>query len=309
MIFTITFRYLNEFLRDMGEIVGFFKKASVALKKANDLTAPDYWTKGGSDAVKRKKRDPNYVDPEDLTLPEEIPTDVPELTLKKCQGRERVDIDIVGESFRSFNVEAVARAAEGQQFDIYLVAEPTNQYDKNAVAVYVATKHVGYIAKPANKKWFQWVNEATARGELLWGRGKAIRKQGTKNTGIFGHIYIPRQGKDIQDLIPKKLTPSELSRAAGRVIDLSNIAGHPHTVSELKSLAKKGVTTVTPIAAHALWVSANPDGQEVEKWDEIYGLCDDLLDTAAEAAYASDPSDVDMLGPIESLALELQEFL
>jgi len=66
---------------------------------------------------------------------------------------------------------------------------------------------------------------------------------------------------------------------------------------------------VTPIAAHALWVSANPDGQEVEKWDEIYGLCDDLLDTAAEAAYASDPSDVDMLGPIESLALELQEFL
>lgn len=291
--------------------MGFFNKAAEVLKKANDLTAPDNWSRGDEAAKieKRKKRDPHYVDPEDLTLPDDIPTDVPGLTLKKCQGHERVDIDIVGESFRSYTVEGVARAAEGQQFDIYLVAEPSNKYDKNAVAVYVANKQVGYIAKPGNKKWFQWVNEATARGELLWGRGKAIRREGTKNTGIFGYIFMPRQGKDIQDLIPKRLDQSALSKAAGKVIDLSNAADDPETLTQLKSLAKKGVAAATPIAAHALWIAANPDDQDVDKWDEIQGLCDDVLDTAAEAAYAADPDDVDMLSPIESLAFELQDFL
>ena len=276
--------------------MGFFSKAKDALKKVDDLTAP-----------KGNKHDPYKIDPEDLTLPDEIPTDKPGLTLKKAQGQERVDINIVGESFRTYSVNAVAKASEGKEFDMYLVAEPTNQYDKNAVAVFVANLQVGYIGKPDNKKWFTWVNEATGRGELLWGRGKAISREGTANTGIFGYINMPRQGKDIEDLIPKKLTPAEIAKAAGKVIDLSNIADDPETLGQLKSLCKKAVVAATPLAAHALWVEANPESQDLDKWSEIQSLCDDVLDTASEAAYATEPEDVDIVGVIEDLATEVQD--
>ena len=41
------------------------------------------------------------VDPADLTLPDVIPTDYPEVILKKAAGEQRVDINVVGESMVS----------------------------------------------------------------------------------------------------------------------------------------------------------------------------------------------------------------
>ena len=242
------------------------------------------------------------ADPENLTLPDEIPTDQAGLTLKKGQGEERIEIDIVGESFRAANVKAVATVAAGQEFDIYLVNEPTNQYDKNAVAVFAANLHVGYIGKPDNKAWFKRVNEALERQELLWGRARAISREGTANTGIFGFIYMPRVGKDIEDLIPKQLTDAAISKAIDKVIDLFNSCEEPETVAKARALAKKAVTASAPLAAHALWVEENPEGQDVDQWDEIRSLCDDILDNASETAYISDPYDVDIVGGIEGLA-------
>ena len=242
------------------------------------------------------------VDPEDLTLPEEIPTDKPGLTLNKAKGQQQVDIDIVGESFRAANVAAVAKAAEGKRFDIYLLNEPTNQYDKNAVAVFAGNLHVGYIGKPANKQWFKWVNEALARRELLWGTAKAVSREGTANTGIFGSIYMPKAGQDAEALIPQKMTDAQLTKAIEKVITLFNACDEPETVAQLKSLCKKAVGVATPLAAHAKWVEENPEGQDADKWSDVMSACEDVFNNASEATYVSDEGDVDAVGGIQELA-------
>ena len=247
------------------------------------------------------------VDPADLTLPEQIPTSVAGLTLTKKQGEQSVDIPIVGESYRAANVAAVAMAADGKQFDIYLVAEPTNQYDKNAVAVFAANLMIGYIAKPDNKQWVKWVNEATANRELIWGRARAVSREGTANTGVFGFVYMPRVGKDIEGLIAKKLTPSALDKAIEKIVDLYNGADEPETVAQLRAMCKKCVTVATPIAAHAKWVEENPDGESAEAWVQVASLCEDIFQNAADAAYATDAGDVDPVGTLSELAETLSE--
>jgi hypothetical protein len=242
------------------------------------------------------------VDPEDLRLPSEIPTDKLGLTLKKSKGQHQVDIDIVGESFRAANVAAVAKAAEGKRFDIYLLNEPRNQYDKNAVAVMAAGLHVGYIGKPANKQWFKRVNEALAREELLWGTARAVSREGTSNTGIFGSIYMPKVGQDTDALIPRKMTNVALAKAIERSLSLSDSSDEPETVAQLKALCKKAEGVAKPLAAHAKWVEANPEGQDADKWEEVLSACEDIFNNASEAAYASDEVDLDALGGIQELA-------
>lgn len=249
------------------------------------------------------------IDPADLFIPEDIQTDMPGVSLKKAPQGQLVEIEIVGESFRAANIAAVAKAAEGKQFNIYLVPEPTNQYDKKAVAVYAATLHVGYIAKPGNKQWFKWVNEALERKELLWGMGKAVSGQGTSNTGIFGSIYMPKVGREVEELIPQKLSESAIKKQAEKIITLSNTSVEPETVTQLKSLCKKAVTVASPLAAHAKWVEGNPEGQDLDKWSEIMSACDDIFDGFSDAAYASDEFDVDIVGRLEALAELVRVFI
>ena len=242
------------------------------------------------------------IDPADLFIPDEIATDMPGLSLKKAPAGQLVEIDIVGESFRTANISAVAKAAQGKQFNIYLVPEPTNQFDKKAVAVYAASLHVGYVSKPSNKQWFKWVNEALERKELLWGMGKAVTRQGGTNTGIFGSIYMPRVGREVDELIPQKMTESAIKKAVEKIVSFSNSSVEPETVAQLKSLCKKAVALVSPLAAHAKWVAENPEGQDVSKWSEIMTACDDIFDDYSNAAYASDEMEVDVIGRIEVLA-------
>jgi hypothetical protein len=242
------------------------------------------------------------VDPNDLRLPDEISTNKSGLVLRKAPLGKLVEIDIVGESFRAANIAAVANAAQGNEFDIYLVAEPTNPHDKKAVAVYAANVHIGYIAKPGNTQWFKWVNEALERKELLWGPARAISAQGTRNTGVFGSIYMPRVGRDIEELIPQKMTDSALRKAIEKVIALSNSCVEPDTIAQLKSLSKKAAGVATPIAAHAKWLELQVDGPLSETWSDVKAACDDLLDAFSEAAYAADETEVDIVDLIETLA-------
>lgn len=150
------------------------------------------------------------IDPADLRIPDVVTTDKPGLTLRKAPVGQPIDIQIVGESFRAANIAAVAKAAAGNEFDIYIIPEPLNQYDKKAVEVYAANIHVGYIAKPDNKQWFKWVNEAIERGELLWGIGRAVSRSGTSNTGVFGSIYMPKVSREADELIAQKLTDAAI---------------------------------------------------------------------------------------------------
>ena len=249
------------------------------------------------------------VDPADLKLLDEVATDKPGLTLRKCQGTQSVSIDIVGESFRSENVAAVAAAAQGMNFDIYLVNEPGNPHDKNAVAVYAANLPLGYIAKPANKKWFKWVDEAIQRGELLWGPARAVSRQGTSNIGIFGSILMPSPDAEPANIEPKMLDESDLTKAVANVVSLANSCDEPEAVAQLKSLCKKAVKVTTPIIQHAKWVEQNPDGQELEQWADILSTCDEIFSNAADASYATSEDEIDALSAIEELAELLEKVI
>lgn len=241
------------------------------------------------------------VDPTDLFLPEVISTSKQGLTLRKADAGQLVDINIVGESFRPANIAAVAKAAAGKRFEIYLVSEPTNQHDKNAIAVYAANLHIGYIGKPANKQWAKWVNEALQRGELLWGTAKAITRTGADNTGIFGGIYMPKPSEDSDLNVSLKLTDPALGKAIAKVVALSSSIDEPETVAQLRSLAKKAVTAARPLAAHAKWIQENPVGQDVPKWDEVLDACQEVFDEASKTVYATDEGEADMVSAIEQL--------
>jgi hypothetical protein len=241
------------------------------------------------------------IDPADLTLPEVISTSKQGLTLRKADAGQLVNINIVGESFRPANIAAVAKAAEGKKFEIYLVAEPKNQHDKNAVAVYAANLHIGYIGKPANRQWANWVSEALQRGELLWGTAKAITRTGADNTGIFGGIYMPKPSDDSDSITSLKLTDLALGKAIDKAVALSNSSEEPETVAQLRSLAKKAVTAARPLAAHAKWIQENPVDQNGPKWDEVLGACQEIFDEASKTVYATDEGDADLVLAIEQL--------
>ena len=242
------------------------------------------------------------VDPADLLLPNVVPTSKPGLSLKKAAGLQKVDIRIVGESFRVKSVAAVAKAAEGKPFDIYLVAEPTNEYDKNAVAVYAANLLVGYIGKPENKQWAKWVNDAFQNGELLWGNAKAITRSGTSNTGIFGGIFMPKIGQDMESIIPLELSDAALGKTIDKIVALSNSCSEPDTVAQLRSLSKKVVAVVVPLAAHAKWVGNAQAGNDGNSWNEILELSEEIFDNASSCTYATDEGDVDMVSSLEEFA-------
>lgn len=250
------------------------------------------------------------IEPADLRLPDTVQTDISGIALKRASVGQKVDIEIVGESFRARNIEAIATASQGSEFDIYLIPEPHNQYDKKAVAVYAANLHIGYIAKPDNRQWFKWVNEAFERQELLWGVGRTVKRTGTNNTGVFGSIYMPKTGKDVDELIPQALTESALSKWIDKAITLANTAIEPETITQARSLSKKALAIAVPLGAHAKFMTSMSNDQDPSVWEELLQTCDSVLDTNREVAYLTDEMDVDVVGSIEELgkwAMRMQQ--
>ncbi len=241
------------------------------------------------------------VDPADLTIPDVIETNKPGVHFRKAAGTQQVNIEIVGESFRAKNVAAVAAAASGKRFDIYLIAEPENPHDKKAVAVYAANLHIGYIAKPENRQWFKWVGEARERGEILWGNAQAVSRNGTSNTGIFGHIYMPKVGQDSETIRPLKMTDAALKKAIEKAVALSNSTQYPESAAQLKSSVKKAAALATPLAGHAKWVEENQEGQNYETWESISDACDEIFSASLTAPYVSDPDVIDVVSLLEGL--------
>lgn len=246
------------------------------------------------------------VDPADLVLPSLIPTKQPGLSLRKAEGTASVTIDIVGESFRAANVAAVATAAQGRSFEIYLVAEPNNQHDKNAVAVYAANVHIGYISKPSNKQWSKWVADAFQREELLWGSAKAVTNTDTSSIGVFGHIMMPMPDSGAKSIEPKKITNSALIKAMEKVITLAASADEPETVAQLRSIAKKSVSASSVVFAHAKWIVESGESPDHDDWDEVLVYCEDLFSASSESVYATDADDIDILGSLTELADKLE---
>ena len=250
-------------------------------------------------------------DPQDLVLPDEMDTDIPGKKLKKSTYTQSVEINIVGESFRAKNIATIAQASNGSEFDIYLIPEPTNQYDKKAVAIYAANLHLGYIAKPENKEWFKWVMEAIENDICLWGRAKTFQKSGTSNIGVFGHIFMPAAAKTSEDIIAVKMTPTEFAKILEKVKKLSNSIEEPESLAKMRSAAKSTSALAVPFLAHAKFVLENEELSDNEStaWESIFSTCDDIISTAAGSKYCTDPDDLDVTSGIYDLAAELEALM
>lgn len=248
-------------------------------------------------------------DPQDLVLPDQMETDIPGKALKKSSYTQVVEINIVGESFRAKNIAKIAQASNGSEFDIYLLPEPTNQYDKKAVAVYAANLHIGYIAKPENRDWFKWVSEALENDICLWGRAKTFQKSGTSNIGVFGYILMPAAAKNSEQILPAKLNLVELKKILEKARKLSNSIEEPETVAKMRSAAKSTAAIAIPVLAHAKAIKTDSDftSNDEPAWDSIISICEDIISTAAESIYCTNPDSIDVTSGIYDLAAELDE--
>lgn len=252
----------------------------------------------------RKSRRPEIL-PEDLRLPETLETDVPGVVLQKAAGGQRVDIEIVGESFRQDAVRAVAQAAEGSDFDLYLLPDPNNPHDRNAVRVMVGNLHVGFLPRDAAKVWQRRCQEAINRGELIWGEGRAVSRTG-EMWGIFGFVWMPSVANPSAEAKPKELDWAKIQKAQdvlGPLID----GGDPETLSQLKSLVKKASKAVMPLYGHTLWLEEQDSLSQ--EWEDIQGLAQDVFELVSEAEYADDPDDFDVTSVLEDIVSLLQDVM
>jgi hypothetical protein len=247
----------------------------------------------------RRSKSPQIA-PEDLRLPQQLETDVPGLVLTKGPTGQRVDIEVVGESFRQDSVRAVAQVADGSQFDLYLLPDPNNPHDRNAVRVMVGNLHVGFLRRDAAKVWKKRCQEAMGRGELIWGEGRAASRTG-EMWGIFGFVWMPAVSSPSADVTAKELNPAGMGKALTALEKLID-GGEPETLSQLKSLVKKATKAVMPLYSHTLWLTDT--GALAPQWEDIKGLTEDVFALVSEAEYADDPNAIDVTSVLEDI-LEL----
>lgn len=108
---------------------------------------------------------------------------------------QMVDIDIVGESFHVDNLKRLRRKYGSGEMQIILRPEPSNRYDKNAVAVLVDEMVVGHLSKPMAKAWQPMLMAAEAEGFLCAGTAELLGGTRDKpNIGVFGAAPWPGQG-------------------------------------------------------------------------------------------------------------------
>ena len=250
----------------------------------------------------RRSRGPQIL-PEDLRLPEALVTDVPGVVLRKAPAGQRVDIEIVGESFRQDAVRAVAQAADGSDFDLYLLPDPNNPHDRNAVRVMVGNLHVGFLPRDAAKVWKKRCQEAINRGELIWGEGRAASRTG-EMWGIFGFVWMPSVANPSGDAKPRELNSAGIRKAQDALQPLID-GGDPETLSQLKSLVKKASKAVMPLYSHTLWLGEQDTLSQ--EWEDIQGLCQDVLELVPEAEYADDPQDYDVASVLEDIVSLLKD--
>lgn len=105
---------------------------------------------------------------------------------------QMVDVEIVGESFHQDYIRQVRRRYRDDEFEIVLVAEPTNPYDDNAVAVHVDGCIVGHLAREMAPAWQPMVLAATAEGFLVAGVAQIFGGTSDKpHLGVFGAAPWP----------------------------------------------------------------------------------------------------------------------
>ncbi|TMK99477.1 MAG: hypothetical protein E6G34_02745 [Actinobacteria bacterium] len=120
------------------------------------------------------------------------------LTPFLLEGEELVEV--VGESFYQPALLRQCRARRGDPVRFpcraYLVAQPDNPYDRNAVAVQIGGQLVGHLSRSEAPRWLPLVQQLAARGyaasceAMIAGRG---REGETDHLGVFLHLPTPTE--------------------------------------------------------------------------------------------------------------------
>jgi len=98
-----------------------------------------------------------------------------------------IDIEIVGESFHADYIRALRRKHRASDFEIVLVPEPDNPYDRSSVAIYVDGAPVGHLSREMAPVWQPMVAAANAEGFVVAGTASIWGGSPDKpNLGVFG---------------------------------------------------------------------------------------------------------------------------
>jgi hypothetical protein len=86
----------------------------------------------------------------------------------------------------SYRQDALRSAGEGTHL-FRFVCEPTNQHDSEAVAIYCASEHIGYVSAKIAPRYGEAVRRIEAGGAELWVHGSIE----VNELGLLARIDCP----------------------------------------------------------------------------------------------------------------------
>lgn len=299
--------------------MGFFKKSlKAAIKASTSAPAKPRNTTSGSRSVPRGSSIV-FVE-EDVTVQFD-PNGLAESILNaglnpRVTNRDgKNNIDIVGESYRQGNIRQVQQHYGDKWFQIYLVNEPENRFDKNAVAVFVGNARVGYLAKDQAKVWSKLVRDAQESGQLIVGEAHCVTNSGAGSSsmwGVFGYIWFGNMiAPDLSTVEPKKLTPAALDKAVTKIREMVEDFDYPETAGASRSLGRKVGKAVLPVYQHAMWMAENLDDEtKCDQWNEVVSECESVFDECEADVYnTGEDVDASIDGVLEDLLDRLEPVL
>ena len=108
-------------------------------------------------------------------------------------GNGEFEVHVVGESSYLANFESIFGPCSEEGVDVFckafLIPEPENPYDKNAVRVTIAQKLVGYLARPEAKKLTESLKRV-GRLHMVVQVDARVRGGWYRNPDTFGHFGV-----------------------------------------------------------------------------------------------------------------------
>lgn len=128
----------------------------------------------------------------------------------ECWGPTPVSIEVAGESyvedsFRSlFENDHEFHEDRGCEIrdDAVLVPDPRNPYDRNAVAVYVRDRHVGYIPRDPARMWHSTLADLAADGRALHTQARTWARADGRRVHARVTVRLPHQFEHLHPANP-----------------------------------------------------------------------------------------------------------
>ena len=230
---------------------------------------------------------------EDVQLPEKVESDLGILDFESSRSGF-LKLDIVGESHHQDVIKGIFEVTADSKFPIFLVPEPGNQYDKNAIRVLVGTQMIGYVAKSQAKILAKVLMTKIENEKLLVNGEASVHSRDGKVFGVFGSVFLGKSlTQDSEDVVAKESSAKELNSAKTKLQKLLD-SDSPESLAQLKSMSRKVEPIAAQLLAHGLWISENlgPETSD-EAADELVDECTSVLDNIGELAWATSNETVD----------------